>query len=514
MGIHIESVLPKYESYLRDESRLTGHAEKIAFPESPADMAAAFQYAREENLCVTLQGGRTGIVGGASPRGGLIVCTEKMNRILGLRKEEGRFFLRVQAGVTLQQLEAYGRYPETPAEAAEAERAAVAALKRAGRHFFGPNPTEKSATLGGLFACDAGGINSLRYGRTARQVRALTWVTPSGEIWEVRRVQYLFDENGCSLPNGTRFSCRTDLPAAPHSLRLPREGMDLIDFLVASEGYYGAAAEMEVCLTPQPAEGWGVLYFFQKEEQVFRFSENLRDWRDTDSVGYLCGAEYYDSAVLNLVRERKQQITAFKALPDFPPNALAAVYVELCGGDPARLEEALYTQLELFAEAGGEEADTWAAGSFAELERYRELRHAVPEALNTEIDRLRQAFPELVKTTADYKAPPELAADYLRRYHGDIAGTGLRGFVFGHILENHFHVNLLPESEEQLGNGRALLKTWAEQVVRDGGILAAENGVGKLKADLIRAYIPEPIMAFLQDARKIFDPYHLMDSQL
>ncbi|MHC4502433.1 MAG: hypothetical protein ACYTFI_03930, partial [Planctomycetota bacterium] len=51
---------------LRDESKLeAAGAERVYFPESPADVAAAVCEAREAGEPVTVSGARTGIVGGA-----------------------------------------------------------------------------------------------------------------------------------------------------------------------------------------------------------------------------------------------------------------------------------------------------------------------------------------------------------------------------------------------------------------------------------------------------------------
>jgi FAD/FMN-containing dehydrogenase len=93
------------------------------------------------------------------------------------------------------------------------------------------------------------------------------------------------------------------------------------------------------------------------------------------------------------------------------------------------------------------------------------------------------------KTAADFMVPPTEAAAWEKRYHHDIDKAGLRGFVFGHILEGRLHVNLLAEHEQDLPRCHELLESWAQSVTDAGGLLAAENGVGKLKKNLVLRFL-------------------------
>ena len=58
--------------------------------------------------------------------------------------------------------------------------------------------------------------------------------------------------------------------------------------------------------------------------------------------------------------------------------------------------------------------------------------------------------------------------------------------IFGHIGDNHVHVNILPRSMDDYERGRALYHTWAEQIVAWGGSVSAEHGIGKLKVSLLQ----------------------------
>ncbi|MEM2102875.1 MAG: FAD-binding protein, partial [Candidatus Bathyarchaeia archaeon] len=94
----------RYASFLTDESRLKGFAERLAAPESEEEIAAVLSAAAEASMPVTISGSRTGITGGAAPLGGCVLSCSAMKKFLGLRRCENRFLLRCQPGVTLAEL--------------------------------------------------------------------------------------------------------------------------------------------------------------------------------------------------------------------------------------------------------------------------------------------------------------------------------------------------------------------------------------------------------------------------
>ena len=101
----IQPFTSDYDEFLRDESRSVGTASCIAFPESESDVAAIMRELHERGTSITIQGSRTGLAAGAVPQDGCILNLSRMNRYLGMRRDaEGRFFLRVQPGLTLMEL--------------------------------------------------------------------------------------------------------------------------------------------------------------------------------------------------------------------------------------------------------------------------------------------------------------------------------------------------------------------------------------------------------------------------
>ena len=105
MSERIFDIEERYSGYLQDESRLEGRAEKIAFPRTEDEAEAVLEYARRNHCPVTVQGGRTGIVGGAVPVCGIVLNMSGLNKIQGISKREGKYYLRLQSGVLLSDLQ-------------------------------------------------------------------------------------------------------------------------------------------------------------------------------------------------------------------------------------------------------------------------------------------------------------------------------------------------------------------------------------------------------------------------
>lgn len=151
--------------YTHDEMPIYG----IGMPEASIDVTSTEEVSAIMKVCnahhipVTVRGAGTGLAGGATPvQRGLVLCTMKMNQILGY--DEKNMNVRVQPGVLLDTLS-----------------------KDALNHgmFYPPDPGEKFATLGGNVSTNAGGMRAVKYGTTRDYVQAMTVVLPSGEIIHV-----------------------------------------------------------------------------------------------------------------------------------------------------------------------------------------------------------------------------------------------------------------------------------------------------------------------------------------
>jgi D-lactate dehydrogenase (cytochrome) len=512
----------RHQDYLRDESRRTGRADSICFPASEADVIEALGEALRQHATVTIQGGRTGITAGAVPEGGCILNLSRMKRISGLRLDETakRFSVTVQPGVLLSELTAALASLEFDTAGWSAESlAALAALRAAGRQFFPVDPTETSATIGGMVACNASGSRTFLYGSTRDHVESLSFVVADGTPLHLRRGEQFATGRSFALAAGERrYEGR--LPA----YRMPQvknaagyhvsDEMDLLDLFIGMEGTLAVITEIELRLTPLPPAIWGLMAFMPSEAAALKLVRALR----AETVAGLqahasmapAAMEYFNADALTLLRCQKNLNPAFAALPDIDKRHAVALYVEY-HGDEERVSAGAESAAAVIEELGGDGDSVWLASDDRERERMRFFRHAVPESVNLLIDERRRSYPELTKLGTDMSVPDERLEEVMALYSRDLAAAGLESIIFGHIGNNHVHVNILPRTPDEYQKGKQLYLAWARQVVTWGGSVSAEHGIGKLKREMLQVMYGEEGVRQMRELKSVFDPYRVMN---
>ena len=161
---------------------------------------------------------------------------------------------------------------------------------------------------------------------------------------------------------------------------------------------------------------------------------------------------------------------------------------------------------EIIAVCGGDENATWIATTAREMERMHTFRHAVPEAVNLLIDERRRTSPGLTKLGTDMAVPDDRLDDVMLLYHRALDASGLEYVMFGHIGDNHIHVNILPRDQQEYDCGRGLYAAWAKEIIAMGGTVSAEHGIGKLKVALLKEMYGEKGVAEMRAVKRAFDP--------
>ena len=227
-GAGMPASLPADAGHLTDASHFRGAAEGLLFPESEAEIARLLQESVRRKIPVTVSGAGTGLTGARVPQGGLLLCTERLNKILEVRADGTSV---VQPGVPLEQLER--------------------ALDQKG-FLYPPDPGEKQAFVGGTVATNASGARSFKYGATRAWVRRLRVVLPNGDLLEVRRGDEKAGADGfwIQLSDGKRLRIPVPLRPMPAVKKnaagyCAGPGTDLIDLFIGSEGTLGVFTEIE-----------------------------------------------------------------------------------------------------------------------------------------------------------------------------------------------------------------------------------------------------------------------------
>jgi D-lactate dehydrogenase (cytochrome) len=96
-------------------------------------------------------------------------------------------------------------------------------------------------------------------------------------------------------------------------------------------------------------------------------------------------------------------------------------------------------------------------------------------------------------------------------YNHDLAESGLQSVIFGHIGDNHLHVNILPRNLADYQQGKEMYMAWAREAVRLGGSVSAEHGIGKLKAGFLEIMYGADGIAEMRALKKTFDPHGILN---
>lgn len=478
----------EFEEYRRDESRSVGEAESISFPASEDEVREILRELHGEGAPVTVQGARTGLAAGAVPHGGHVLNVSRMNRYLGLRKDEdGIFHLAMEPGVVLSELRKH-LAAKTLAHTGWSEEslAALEAFEAAPEQFFPTDPTEASACMGGIVACNASGARSYKYGPARPHVTALHVALSDGDLLVLRRGETFAEGRTLRVVTESGRELELSLPtyAMPATKNasgyFAADDMDAIDLFIGACGTLGVITELEVALMPAPAVVWGASCFFASEDAAVNFTEKVRP-----ALACAAAIEYFDEGALNILRRQREASTAFSALPKLADDAAVCVYVELDCESEEQATAELYRLGEVLQEAGGSETATWVARSEIDRENLIFFRHAVPESVNMLIDERRRTDPSITKLGSDMSVPDEHLHDVFALYRRTLAEAGLESAAWGHIGNNHIHVNVLPRNAADHKAGGELFASWAGEVTAMGGAVSAEHGVGKLKAGFL-----------------------------
>jgi D-lactate dehydrogenase (cytochrome) len=512
--------------YLSDASGRVGEASALFRPESEAELAAVLARAASRGETVTVVAAQTSTTASSVPCGGWLLSTEKFTRFLEVDGRQRR--ARAEAGILLGSFQ----------ERLEAEG-----------WLYPPDPTSRhECTLGASVACNASGARSLRYGATRAWVCRLRLVLTTGEVLDLGRGQVTSGAaSHFEVVHAGGGVTRVPVPrhrepgGVKHAAGYKSgPDLDMIDLFIGSEGTLGVVSEVEVELAALPGSVLCLLAFFPDEDSALELVERSRRLgRTTREVSPRC-LEWFDRAALEIIGRRTPGI----AIPD---DARVAIYVEQeCGreGEAVSLgeDELIERWAELLSSCGVLEPEiggVLVARTAAQVERLHRARHAVPEDVNDTA--VRNGMPKL---GTDLSVPDARLREMLELYRRasrdprglldseevralfgelgrpppadpssddpawDSAGlpAELHTVTFGHVGDNHLHVNFLPESAPALALARSAYDHLTRAAIAVGGSPSAEHGIGKIKHAALCQLVGDEGVAQMRAVKRALDP--------
>src|SRR5215469_6716179 len=418
--------------YEYDGSVEKGRPEAVVFPTSTQEVSQIVKLAAKYSVPIVGRGAGTGLSGGALARtGGLMLVFSRMNRILSIDPENQRAV--VQPGVVNYDLtlaaQPHGLY-------------------------FAPDPSsQKSCTIGGNVAENAGGPHTLAYGVTTNHVTALELVLPAGEIVRVGNAQ-------------------GDTPE-----------YDLTGLFVGSEGTLALVTEITVKLSLKPEAVKTLLAIFDSVDDA---AETVVDVTARAIIPAAC--EMLDGWTLRVVEDFVHA--------GFPRDSAAVLLLEVEG-----LAEAVAAQAAAITEVckAHYAREVRVAGDNAERELLWKGRKNAFGALG------RLAPSNYV---LDGVIPRTKLPQTLRRIREIGARCGFDICNIFHAGDGNLHPIVLydPRDKEQFERAMQASAEIIRYCVEVGGALTGEHGIGMEKSELMPLLFSDADFDLMRRVHDAFNP--------
>lgn len=344
----IRAVLPEQQiisdsaschAYGMDNSRLHHPPQLVVFPESHQQTADVVRACYEHKIPLTTRGRGTGTAGGSVPvLGGVVLVTDRMNRLLEFRPEDR--LARVQTGLLNGDLQQ--------------------AIDAAG-FFWPPDPTSQAlCTIGGNLGCNAAGPHAVKYGTTRENVLGLRAVDGRGQSIEV----------GAETTKAV-------------------VGQDFTRLLIGSEGTLAIITEAVLKLTPKPEQKRLIRGFYPDMHQAAAGVSAVMAQPVVPAA-----VEFIDRNALNLIRQH-----ATVAVPDWA-GAMLMLEVDGTGFDIDHNVNAISKAAKQpgavldIAHTQAEQKQLWAARKALSPT----LRHVAPKKINEDVVVPVSRIPDLIET--------------------------------------------------------------------------------------------------------------------
>jgi D-lactate dehydrogenase (cytochrome) len=86
----------------------------------------------------------------------------------------------------------------------------------------------------------------------------------------------------------------------------------------------------------------------------------------------------------------------------------------------------------------------------------------------------------------------------------------LEAVTFGHVGDNHLHMNFLPKNALELRLTRAVYAALTSEVIAMGGSISAEHGIGKIKRAAFRQQVGEAGFGDMLAVKRALDPRNVL----
>ncbi len=436
------------EAYVTEERGIfRGTCSMVVRPDSTETTAAVVRLCAEAGVPVVPLGGNTGLVGGGVADGGIVLSTERLDRIRSI--DPLNHTITVEAGVVL----------------AAVQRAAG----NAGTLFPLSLGAEGSCRIGGNLSTNAGGKAVLRYGNARDLVLGLEVVLPDGRVWDGLR-----------------------------GLRKDNTGYDLKHLFVGAEGTLGIITAAVLKLFPLPRSRVTAMAATTDPTAVLDlFSRARSHCGDTLTAFEMMPRTGMEFGVRH---------TAGGVDPFDRPHPYYAI-IELTGPRAGNeLREALESVLAAALDDGLVN-DAVIASSEAQAQALWRIRENLHESQKHEGGSIKHDVSVPLSRVPEFIAR---ASEMVEKDTPGIRVVGFGHVGDGNIHFN-LSQPLGADTEAFLGRRGHINRLVHDLACRMGGSFSAEHGIGMMKRQELRRHKPEIEVELMARIKAALDPQNIMN---
>lgn len=421
--------------------RLVGKADALVFATSTEEVSGLLKYADANKISVTPRGAGTNLVGSTVPQnGGIIIDFSKMNKILEF--DADTFTATVESGILLKDFQAF--------------------VESKG-FFYPPDPGEKSASIGGNIATNAGGMRAVKYGVTRDYVRGLEVVLADGSVTWVGS-KNVKDASGLSLKN----------------------------LIIGSEGTLAVITKCILKIIPKPEYSKSVLVPFADLESGISTVQKILFANANPTA-----VEFVERKVVEL----GEKFTGIKY-----PHPEAAAYLLLTfDGKQNEVKENLEIIKKVVLQNGA--LDFVISESPERLEKIWKVRGCLVKAVEATSE----------QEPVDLVVPIDKVAEFIEFVNKTQKKVGMQMVAFGHAGDGNVHLCVVRGSRSEEEWKTELQKNMEcvySKAYELGGLTSGEHGIGLSKRHYFLKETKNTNLQMMNAIKTSLDPHHILNNKI
>jgi len=415
----------------------------ILLPDNAEQISKILKLANDEKLPITPRGSGTSLSGGTmTPYHGIVLDLTKMSKIINIDIQNN--LVEIEPGVICDDLNEklleYG-------------------------YFFPPDPGSSSvATIGGMVATNAGGIQAFKYGVTKNYVLYLEVV----------------------LPNGKIMKFGTDVLKSVSSYNIK-------DLFIGSEGTLGVITRIGLRIRPRPKFRKLGLFIFEQIEDIQNAVIEIRKKGVIPNL-----LEFMDKIILKAVTEYLGS-----EFLDFPNGYV--LLAEVDGNSSNEVEENFSILFDTIIQKNP---------IFHKIAKNLNERERLILARKANLPALSRIRP--TTSVEDCTIQISNFAEAIRRIEEIPEKINAKNMLVATIchMEGNLHPTFLfNENNEQDVKDfeKAIDYLYREIIMPLGGTLTGEHGIGKIKTPYLELEHGSDVVNLMSQIKEFFDPNRILN---